>query len=105
MTRAHMPGRGTASLHAAQPPRCSFADSVSTAERAMLAELGVLETPPQLHLVPRIPAPAPRATPAADLRQARRRALAEDAAMWAVLLASIAAAVSAVVSQFPLAAP
>lgn len=102
MTRAHMPGR-VVPLHVVQPPPCSFAESLTQAERAMLAELGALDAPPQLHLVPT--STPPRPTPAADLRRARRRELLEGLVMWSVLLSSIVFAAVAAMSHFAEIAP
>ncbi len=96
MTRACMPGRG-APLRVVEPPRCALAESLSDAERAMLAELGVHAPPPRLHLVPRR---AAGAAPAADLRRARRRELVDGLVMWAVLAFSVACAAIAAVSHF-----
>lgn len=107
MTHARMPGRcpplrvvaPAPRWSPSPPPQCSLAESLTDAERAMLAELGVCDMPPQLHLVPRTAAPVP------DLRSARRRDLMERLAMWTVLLASVVCAAIGVVTRVAEVAP
>lgn len=90
-----MPGRS----HLQGVPACAQAEDFSDAERALLAELGMHVGAPRLSLVPKVDAPFPAPTPAADLRAARRRDLLGDLVMWAVLLSSVACAVAGVVSH------
>lgn len=91
MTRATMPGRA----HLQVVPACSAAEALTDDERALLGQLVWHIDPPKLHLVPPAAEPVPRATPAADLRRARRRQLVDD---WTSRIAVMAAAAAAVIA-------